>query len=152
MAPFVFDYAKGRWAEKYLLPIGGDNIVIVLLQSSGLQADATLNNHQTLSALLAAGNTEATFTNYARKVLSAVDLSVAVNTGTGITTVGLTANQIWTSAGGALNNALGAFVTCYRQTSATPDSGILPLTKHDFAVTTTGVNLQATVTSIGTIS
>lgn len=149
MANVLFDSAKGRWVEKYLLPVGGDNIIVVLLQASGLQVDATLNNYSTLAALLAGGNTEATFTNYGRKVLSGVDITVSVNTSTGVTTVDIP-DQVWTSAGGAVNNGLGALLTCYRQTSATPDSGILPLTKHDFAVTTTGVNLQATVPSIGT--
>ena len=149
MASFIADYAKGRWVEKYLLPVGGDNIVIVLLQSAGLQADATLNNYQTLSAMLAA-NSEATFTNYSRIFLSNTSgITVTVNTSTGVTTVDIP-DQVWTAAGGATNNTLGALVTCYRRLSTDPDSAILPLTKHDFAVTTTGGNLTATVPSIGT--
>lgn len=151
MASLIFDSAKGRWVEKFMLPIGGDNIVVVLLQSSGLQADATLNNYATLSALLAGGNTEATFTNYSRKVLAAADLSVSVNTGTGVTTVD-SVDQVWNAAGGALNNTLGAICFCYRPTSGSLDSAILPLTKHDFATTTTGGNLTATVPSIGTVT
>lgn len=151
MASFIFDSAKGRWVEKFLLPVGGDNIVVVLLQSSGLQADATLNNHVFLSQLLAAGNTEATFTNYSRKVLSAADLSVSVNTGTGVTTVDAV-DQVWASAGGALNNTMGAICTCYRPTSGSLDSAVLLLTKHDFATTTTGGALTATVPSIGTVT
>jgi hypothetical protein len=114
-----------------------------------LQVDATLNNYQFLADLLAAGNVEADFTNYGRKVLSSVDITVSVNTTTGVTTVD-TSDQVWTSAGGAVNNPLGALITCYRPTSSTPDSGVLLLTKHDFAVTTTGVDLKAVVPSIGT--
>jgi len=139
----------GRWVEKYRLPVGGDNILIVLLKATGLEADATLNNYQFLSDLLAASNDEADFTNYGRKVLSAADITVTPNTGTGITTVDI-ADQTWTSAGGAANNSLGAFLTCYRQTSSTPDSGVLVLTKHDYVQSTTGVNLLAAVPSIGT--
>lgn len=149
MASFISDSAKGRWVEKYLLPVGGDNVVVVLLQSSGLQADATLNNHQFLSQLLAAGNAEATFTNYGRKVLSAADITVSVNTGTGVTTVDIV-DQVWSAAGGASNNTLGALLTCYRPTSGSLDSAVLVLTKHDFATTTTGGALTATVPSIGT--
>lgn len=151
MASVIFDNAKGRWVEKFSLPVGGDNIIVVLVQSSGLQVDATLNNHQFLSQLLAAGNTEATFTNYARKVLSAADISVSVNTGTGVTTVD-TVDQVWNAAGGAANNTLGAILTCYRPTSGSLDSAILLLTKHDFATTTTGGNLTAQVPSIGTVT
>lgn len=151
MASLIFDYAKGRWVEKYRLPVGGDNILVVLLQTTGLQADSTLNNHQYLSELLAAGNTEATFTNYSRQVLSSADITVSTNTSTGVTTVDTT-DRVWNAAGGAVNNNLGALLTCYRQTSATPDSGILLLTKHDYTVSTTGGNLTATVPSIGTVT
>lgn len=145
---FIFDNAKGRWVEKYLLPLGGDNIGVVLLQSSGLQVDSTLNNYATLSTLLAS-NTEAAFTNYARIWLSGSSITVSVNTSTGVTTVSIS-SQVWNSAGGATNNTLGALLTVYRPTSATADSGILPLTKHEFAVSTTGGNLTATISSIGT--
>lgn len=131
-----------------MLPVGGDNILVVLLQSAGLQADSTLNNHQTLASLLAA-NTEAVFTNYARKVLSTVDITVTVNTSTGVATVDVS-DQVWNAAGGAVNNTLGALITCYRPTSASPDSAVLPLTKHDYTVSTTGGNLNAPISSIGT--
>lgn len=150
MSAFVFDNAKGRWVEKYRLPVGGDNIVVVLLQSSGLQTDATLNNYQFLADLLAAGNTEATFTNYSRQVLAGTDITITVNTSTGITTVD-TSDRVWNAAGGATNNTLGALLTCYRPTTTSLDSAVLLLTKHDFAVTTTGGNLTATVPSIGTV-
>lgn len=149
MANVVFPYAKGRWVEKYSLPTGSDNILVVLLQSTGLQADATLGTYQFLSQLLTAGNTEATFTNYSRHVLTSASITVSVNTSTGVTTVDIT-DQVWNAAGGATNNTLGALLTCYRPTSASTDSSVVLLTKHDFAVTTTGGNLTATVPSIGT--
>lgn len=124
---------------------------MVLVKSAGLQADGTLNNHQFLSELLAAGNAEADFTNYARKVLSAADITVSTNTGTGVTTVDIP-DQVWNAAGGAVNNTHGALLTCYRPTSSTPDSGVLLLTKHDYTTTTTGGNLTAQVPSIGTVT
>jgi len=145
----IFDYAKGRYVEKYMLPVGGDNIVVVLLQASGLQADATLRTNQYLSGLLSAGNTEATFTNYARKVLSASDITVSINTGTHVNTVDIS-DQVWSAAGGAVNNSIGALITCYRPTSASTDAQILCLTKHDYVISTTGGNLTATIPSIGT--
>ena len=151
MAPFIADSAKGRWAEKFLLPVGGDNIVVVLLQASGLQADATLRTNQYLSGLLSAGNTEATFTNYSRKVLAAADITVSVNTGTHVVTVDIV-DQVWNAAGGAANNSIGALLTCYRPTSGSADSAILVLTKHDYVISTTGGNLTATVPSIGTVA
>lgn len=149
MANVIFDYAKGRFVEKFMLPVGGDNIVVVLLQASGLQADATLRTNQFLSGMLSAGNAEATFTNYSRKVLAAADITVSINTGTHVNTVDIV-DQVWNSAGGAANNSIGALITCYRPTSGTPDSGMLLLTKHDYVISTTGGNLTATVPSIGT--
>lgn len=143
---FIFDSAKGRWVEKYMLPLGTDNILVYLVKASGLQADATLDNHATMASLLGA-NTQATFTNYAVKVLSAVDITVSLSSGTWTVD---TADQIWTSAGGASNDSLGALITAYRPTSGTGTSGQLPLSKHEFVVTTNGTDLKATITSIGT--
>lgn len=148
MSNFIFDYACGRYVEKFDLPIGGDNIIVVLLQSTGLDADATLRTYQTLEAILDE-NTEAAFTNYARKVLSSSDITITTSTSTHITTVDI-GDLTWTSAGGTTNNTLGALITCYRKFSTDADSAILPLTKHDVSSTTTGNDLKATVSSIGT--
>lgn len=143
----MFTYSKGRFIEKGLLPNNPtDNLVVVLLKASGLQADGTIKNHQTLSALLAA-NTEATFTNYARKVLTTSDITIAFNTGTSTASLDIV-DLTWTAAGGASNDSLGALLVCYRPTSGSADSAILPLSKHDFAGSTTGVNLTATIPSI----
>lgn len=155
MANFVFPIAKGRWVEKYLLPIGSDNIVIALLQSTGLQSDATLQMFTTLGAILTTGtgsNTEATFTNYTRPVLASANITVSYNTPSAGTTTVSIPSQVWMAAGGATNNSLGALLTCYRPTSGSADSALVPLTKHDFVVSTTGGNLTATITSIGTAS
>lgn len=148
MANLVFSAAKGRFVDKYSLLLGTDNIVIVLLQSAGLQADATLAAYTNLGALLAATSDEATFTNYSRPVLAAASITITVSTGV---TVAIP-SQVWTAAGGVTNNAIGALLTCYRPTSATADSGILPLTKHDFSITTTGGNLTATITTVATVT
>lgn len=142
----IFDNAKGRWVEKYLLPLGTDNILVYLVKASGLQADATLKTHATMAALLGA-NTQATFTNSSVKVLSAVDITVSLSSGTYTVDI---ADQIWTSAGGVSNDALGALITAYRPTSGTGTSGQLPLSKHEFVVTTNGTDLKATVPAIGT--
>ena len=148
MANQIFDHAIGRWVEKFMLPIGGDNIMVLLLKAAGLQADSAINNHATVAALLAA-NAVADFTNYAPKVLSSADITRVVDTGTGITTIDV-ADQTWASAGGAVNNSLGALITAYRPTSSSPTSDWLPLTKHDYLQTSTGLNLLATIPSIGT--
>ena len=143
------NYAKGRWIHLASLPLGTDNLVVVLLKSSGLPTDATIKDCQYLSQIISAGATEATFTNYARKVLSAPSIFIVVNTGTDVVSLD-TSDQTWNSAGGASNDTLGAFLLCYRPTSGSADSAIWLLTKHDYSQTTNGGNLVASVPSIGT--
>lgn len=149
MGNVLFDAACGRWVEKFKLPVGGDNIGLILLKATGLQADTALMPYATLADLLAASNDEATFTSYTRKWLTSSDITVSVNTTTHITTVDIT-DPTWTGAGGALNNDLGALLTVYRKASSDLDSAILPLTKHDWVRSTTGNNMTVTVPSIGT--
>lgn len=146
---FVFGNAKGRWVEKSLLPLGTDNLLIVLFQSSGLQVDATLQTYSTLAQITGAGNTEAGFTNYSRLVISGSGISVTFPSNTSAS-VALLSNPVWNAAGGASNNTLGKLLVCYRPTSSSLDSAILPLTAHDFSCTTTGGNLTATMSTIAT--
>lgn len=121
----------------------------MLIKNAGLQADATLGTHQFLSTLLAASNDECDATNYTRKVLTDADISIVTNTTTHITTVDIT-DPTWTGIGGAVNNDLGAILSCYRKVSSDPDSQILCLSKHDWVRTTSGTNMTVTVPSIGT--
>ncbi len=112
---------------------------VVLLQASEL--DAVLEDYDTLALLLAAaGNTEATFTNYARKVLSDVDLSAPVVDDTANTKLSSLPQLTYTAAGGAANNNIVKAVFCYDpdSTGSTPDSGLVPLSANDYVKTTDG--------------
>lgn len=148
MANVVFNIALGE-VKKYAKLDGGANdaLIIVLLKSSGLEADATLRDHDDLAALLAATNDEADFTNYARKVISSATITVDdTNNWVDIDI----ADQTWTSAGGATNNTLGKLLVCYDpDTTAGTDSTIIPLTAHDFSATTDGNDLIAQVAATG---
>jgi redox-regulated HSP33 family molecular chaperone len=108
-----------------------------------------MRNYQTLAAVTAGGSAEATFTNYSRHALGAADITISVNTGTAIKTVDLS-DQSWSGAGGPVNNNLGKLLVCYRPTSSSTDSQILPLTAHDFVQPVAGGTLLATIPSIGT--
>jgi hypothetical protein len=63
MADGVFNIAKGAAAEKFR-DVAAKGIVMLLKVN---EAEATLIDRDELAALLAAANTEADFTNYARK-------------------------------------------------------------------------------------
>lgn len=151
MAPIFSNYAKGRWIEWCTLPLGTDSLVVTLLQSTGLPTDATLKNCQYLSEVFAAGAAEATFSGYVRKYVTGfgTNVTLTVNTGTGVATVDVP-DQVWSPAGGAVNNTLGALLIGYRQTSSAVDSAIRLISKHDFAATVAGGTLTATIPSIGT--
>lgn len=145
MSSLVNTYAKGRYIEKCMLLLGTDNITVVLLQNTGLPADSTLVNYQNLGAMLAVAQ-EATFSNYTRMNLSSSSILITRSTGTSPTSVTVSfAQQIWASAGGAVNNTISKVALVYQPTSATPDSGCLVLATLDYSGTTTGGAFDVTV-------
>jgi hypothetical protein len=144
---FVFNIALGQVKYYASLPAASDALVIVLLQSTGLDADDTLRDFDDLAAILGA-NTECNFTNYAR-----------ISRTTGITpTVDDTNNRLdidiadftWSSAGGATNNTIAKLLICYDgDTGAGTDSNIIPLTAHSYDETTSGSDITAVVAATG---
>lgn len=153
MADFVFNIAKGKVNEYHDRVVNNDPtnaaLVIVLLQAA--EADATLEDYDDLATLLAqGGNTEADFTNYARKVLTDSDLSASVVDDTNNRREADMADQTYTSAGGASNNTLVKLLVCYdSDTTGGTDSNIIPLTAHDFSVTTDGNDIVAQINAAG---
>jgi hypothetical protein len=141
-SPLINTFAKGRFIEKCMLPLGTDNILVVPLQSASIPTDTVLRNCTNLGAVFTAGGLEATFTNYVRKVLSSSDITITTNTTTFTQAASFT-TQVWAAAGGAVNNTLAAIVLAYRPTSSTADSGCLVLATLGYAGTTTAGALTA---------
>lgn len=107
---------------------------IMLLKA--VESDALLATRTTIADLLA-HNTEADFTNYARKTgLTATSTVDQVNNWATLSVP----NQTWAAAGGAVNNTLAKLVIYYDQggTNATR----IPVSIHDFVATTDGNDLQ----------
>ena len=141
MADGIFNIAKGAFVEK--IRDVNAKILVVLLQAAN--ADATLADFNDLAALLAdAGNTEATFTNYARKT----GLTGTINVDDTNDRVDVSIlDQTWTAAGGATNNTLVKLLVCYEESAS--DAGRIPLSYHDFAVTTDGSDIVAQFNASG---
>jgi hypothetical protein len=138
MADGVFNVAKGKAAYYATLPATNDALLVVLLKSTGLEADDTLNNHDDLAAILAAANDEADFTNYTRKTLASVTLTVDDTNNRADADA---ADFTYTAAGGASNNSVGKALIVYDpDTTAGTDSSIIPLTYHDCVFTTDGTD------------
>lgn len=140
MGNVVSDIALGSVVEK--VRDGATNIGILLLKVA--QADATLRTHATVAAILAAANTEADFTNYARK--TGITGTINVDTGAHTANVDIP-DQTFTSAGGASNNTLVKCVIFYDQGGT--DATRIPLVLLDCAITTNGNNLVLVINAAG---
>lgn len=140
MADGVFNIAKGAAAEK--IRDSAAACLILLLKAN--EAEATLRDRADVAAILANGSTEADFTNYARK--TGLTGTITVDNTNDRVDVDI-ADQTWTSAGGAANNTLTKLIVAYQEAAA--DASRIPLTHHDFAVTTDGSDLTAQINASG---
>lgn len=141
MADFIFNIAKGAFAEK--IRDGASNIGVILLKAN--EAESTLKDRADLSALLgAAGNTEANFTNYARK--TGITGTVTVDNVNDRVDCDIP-DQTWAVAGGATNNTLTKLIVYYDEGGT--DGTRIPLAGLDFAPTTDGSDITAQINAAG---
>ncbi len=149
MADLVFNIAKGRVAQ-YLQNVedgspANSRIKIVPIETTGIEADATLKDYDNLSALLAGTSNEQT--TMGRKTWAAADLVLTVDD-TNERFDADSTDVVWTAATG---NAISALVMVYFPVGVTPgaDSTGIPLTKHDFVVTPDGSDITAQLAAAG---
>lgn len=141
MANGVFNISKGRAVEK--IADAATNVGVMLLKAN--ESESTLIDRTDLADLIAqAGNTEADFTNYARK--TGLTGTITVDNTNDLVDVDFP-DQTWTSAGGASNNTLTKAVVYYEEAAA--DASRIPMTHHDFAATTDGTDLNLQVSANG---
>ena len=141
MANGVFNIAKGAVAEK--VRDGAANLLVLLLKAN--EAEATLVDRDDIAALLgAAGNTESDATDYARK--TGLTGTITVDDTNDRVDVDVP-EQTWTGLGGATNNTLTKLIVAYQESAA--DSGRVPLTHHDFAITTDDSDVTAVFNAAG---
>lgn len=141
MADGVFNISKGAFVEK--IRDAATNVLVLLLKAN--EAESTMIDRDTVDALLAeVGTTEADFTNYARK--TGITGTITVDDTNDRVDADIP-DQTWTSAGGATNNTLTKLIVAYEESAA--DTGRIPLTHHDFAVTTDGSDITAQVNAAG---
>lgn len=145
MANIVFNIAKGRVVEYYNRVKSNDPansaIILVPIETSGLEADATLIDVDTLAALIAGTTNEQT--TMGRLTLTDADLAAlpAPDDGNDRYDVSLP-TVTWT---GATGNAISKIAVCYDpDTTGGTDSNIVPLTMFDFAQTPSGADIQMT--------
>ena len=133
MADVVFNIAKGRIAELAALGAANDALLLILVKTSGIEADATLIDYDTLGAILAAANDEADFTGYARRTLASV--TVTVDDTNNRVDVDAADPSAYTNSGGA-SQAVSKAIICYDgDTTGGADTAIVPLVALDCVVT-----------------
>ena len=145
MANIVFNIAAGRVVELYNRVESNDPtnsaLILVPIETSGLEADATLADADTLAAVLAGTTNEQT--TMGRKTLTDADLAAlpAPDDTNNRYEVSLP-TVTWTAASG---NAISKILVCYdSDTTGGADSAILPLTMFDAVATPDGNDLQLT--------
>lgn len=138
MANLVFNRALGMVAYYASLPAANDALILVPLESSGLETDAVLRDKDDLAAVVAGTTNEQT--TVGRKTLASVTVTVDDTNDR----VALDAADVsWTSPTG---NAVGAVVICYDPDTTTgTDADLVPLTKHDVSWTPDGNTFNLTI-------
>jgi len=151
MADFVFNIAKGRVLELCMRVDNNDPpnsaLIIVIIDANG-DSDATMRDRDDLSALLGGIANEVTNTNYARKTLTDADLTAFTPDDMNDRFDADIPDQTWPAV--AAGTAWTDFLVCYdSDTTGGTDSGIVPLTNHDFAVTPDGSDITAQIAAAG---
>ena len=138
MANIVFNRALGMVAYYASLPAANDGLVLIALESSGLETDTVLRDKDDFAAVVAGTTNEQT--TVGRKPLASVTVTVDDTNDR----VALDAADVtWTAPTG---NAVGAVVICYDPDTTTgTDADLIPLTKHDVTWTPDGNNFTLTV-------
>jgi hypothetical protein len=152
MSNFVFNIAKGRVAEFYNRVKTDDPansaLIILVLATTGLEADAVLLDKDDVAALVSGATNEVTNGGYARKVLTQADLvSLAPDDTNDRMDVDIP-DQTWATV--AAGDGWSKLVIAYdNDTTGGTDSNLIPLTAHDFVVVPDGSDITAQVAATG---
>ena len=145
MANIVFNIAKGRVTEFYNRVKRNDPansaLIMVPIETAGLESDATLIDKDTLADVLAGATNEQT--TMGRKTLTDVDLAAlpAPDDTNDRFEISLP-TTIWSAAGG---NPISKILVAYDpDTTGGTDANIVPMTMFDFAQTPSGSDIQMT--------
>lgn len=144
MANFVFNVAKGK-INQYMQNVednspAGCEIVLRLYKT--MQVQGTVEEYDTASAVDAA-NSKCDATGYVDKVLAAADITPPSPDDTNNWMAAFLPDTTWSSLGGAANNTLVSLIVYYDPVGTQVDANMIPLTHHDFSITTNGSDITA---------
>ncbi len=141
MSDGVFNIAKGAVAEMFR--DAAANGIVLLMKAN--EAEATLIDRTDLADLFVeAGNTESDATSYARK--TGITGTITVDNTNDRVDLDIP-DQVFNPLGNGTNNTLTKLVVAYENAAA--DATRIPLTHHDFAITTDGSQVTAQFNAAG---
>lgn len=145
MANIVANISKGRIVELYTRVKNNDPansaLILVPIESSGLEADATLIDKDDLAAWLSGTTNEQT--TMGRKTLTDAELATVPAPDDGNDRYDVSLPTVTWSA--ATGNAISKILVCYdSDTTSGTDANIVPLTQFDFSQTPSGADIQMT--------
>jgi len=157
---FMFNFARGKAKYYYyavenslVLASAGEftstanaAFLVVLVETTSIEADSTLRDYDDLSALLAGTSNEQT--NQARKTLTETDLAaVPAPDDTNDRYELDIPDQTYTALGG---NAIGKVLLCFDPDTTTgTDTTVIPITAHAVSITPDGNNVVLQVAATG---
>jgi hypothetical protein len=134
VADFVFNIAKGKIKYYAELPAANDALIVIPLETAGLETDATLKDYDDVATLIAGTTNEQT--TLGRKTVTGVTVTVD---DTNDRVDFDMPDQTWAASAG---NAVGALLIAYDpDTTGGTDSSLVPLVKLDFAATPDGTDI-----------
>lgn len=149
MANFIFNQAKGKFAEWAARVIANDpanSVLILEAINAGAATDATLMDYDTFAQIEADANAaEVTNSGYARKTISdsVGGLTVTIDDTNDRVDVDIS-DQTWTAVAAGSNWTDLIFGYDSDSTSGT-DANVVPLSQHDFGITPDGSDITATI-------
>lgn len=153
MANFVFNIAAGRGIEFYNRVKSNDPansaLIIMVLATAGLESDSVLKDKDSFADIVAGTTNEVTNTNYARKVLTDVELAAlpAPDDANDRYDVDMP-DQEW--VGVAAGDGWSKLIVGYDpDTTGGTDAAIIPIAAYDFVFTPDGSNIQAVIDAAG---
>lgn len=157
---FVFNIARGALKYYYyavenslvvasagqFTSTANSAFVIVPIETTSIEADATLRDYDDLAALIAGTSNEQT--NQARKILTDADLAAVPAPDDTNDRLDLDIpDQTYTALAG---NAVGKFLVCFDpDTTGGTDSSIIPLTAHAVTLTPDGNDVLLQIAAAG---
>jgi hypothetical protein len=143
VADLICNIAKGRIAHYASLPAANDALIIIPVEASGVEADDTLRDKDDVAAFFSGATNEQT--TMGRKTVTA-SITITVDDTNNWVDIDMP-DPVWAGAAG---NAISDLLIGYdSDTTGGTDSGIVPLSLHDFAITPDGSDVTGTVASAG---